>query len=89
MAAVLRVGMDSAGGIIAGPPLAPTVFVNGAPIVVVGTLIAPHGPGPHAAASMAMGSSSVFAGGLPVCRDGDAASCGDSGSGGSPDVNAG
>lgn len=89
MAAVLRVGMDTAGGIIAGPPLAPTVFVNGAPIVVVGTLIAPHGTPPHDAAAMAMGSSSVFAGGLPVCRDGDAATCGDTGSGGSPDVNAG
>lgn len=85
---VSRVGLDTAGGLIIGPPLAPTVFVNGAPIVVVGTVVAPHGTGPHAAAVMVGGSATVYAGGLPVCRDGDAASCGDTATG-SNDVFAG
>jgi len=89
MAAVLRVGMDTAGGLIAGPPLVPTVFVNGEPIVVVGTGVAPHGAPPHDAAAMAAGSELVFAGGLPVCREGDAASCGDRGAPGSAHVSAG
>lgn len=81
MASVLRVGLDMAGGLIVGPPLVPNVFVDGAPIVVVGTLIAPHGPTPHDAAAMAVGSATVFAGGLPVCRAGDLATCGDTGHG--------
>lgn len=89
MAAVLRVGEDTAGGLIAGPPLVPTVFVNGAPIVVVGTAVAPHGSPPHDAAVMVDGSELVFAGGLPVCRAGDAASCGDTGAPGSANVGAG
>ena len=88
MPGIARVGIDTAGGLIVGPPLAPTVFVNGAPIVVVGTLVAPHGAGPHAIATMIQGSAVVFAGGLPVCRAGDAASCGDTATG-SNDVSAG
>lgn len=88
MAGISRIGIDTAGGIITGPPMAATVLVNGAPAAVLGSLVAPHGTGPHAAASMIQGSATVFANGLPVCRDGDAASCGDTATG-SGDVEAG
>ena len=82
MPGIARVGMDSAGGTIVGN-LAPTVKVNGAPIAVVGAAVAGHAPGvpPHIAATMAVGSGSVFAHGLPVCRAGDVASCGHSATG--------
>lgn len=87
MPGMARVGVDAAGGIITGN-LAPTVFVNGAPVVVQGAAVAPHGSGPHADAVTAACSGTVRAQGIFVCRAGDAASCGhiDSGSG---NVNAG
>lgn len=87
MTGVARVNQDVAGGVITGN-LAPTVFVNNKPIAVKGAEITPHGDAPHDAAVMVGSSSTVFANNIPVCRDGDAASCGDTASG-SSNVNAG
>jgi uncharacterized Zn-binding protein involved in type VI secretion len=56
--------------------------------VVLGDPVAGHGEPPHAAPVMAQASASVFAGGKPACRAGDAASCGHATSG-SADVHAG
>lgn len=79
---VSRVGQDSAGGIILGMG-APTVFVNGTPVAVVGDAVSPHGPPvpPHTGPVMQTGSSTVFANGIPVCRAGDLANCGHAASG--------
>lgn len=71
-----RVDIDVAGGVIIGI-LAPTVFVNGTNISVIGDPVAGHGLPPHDAPVMVTGSSTVFANGIPVCRLGDVASCGD------------
>lgn len=79
-----RVTIDSAGGVIIGN-LAPTVFVNGVPIAVVGAAVQRHGNNVHSAPAMARGSSSVTANGIAVCREGDPASCAHTASG-SPDV---
>lgn len=87
MTGIARVNQDTAGGLITGN-LAPTVFVNGKPIAVKGATVAGHGPIPHAAPTMAEASTTVFAGGLGVCRAGDKATCGDAATG-SSDVNAG
>lgn len=86
---VLRVGfVDAAGGTIIGS-LAPTVLVNGHPIAVVGAAVASHGLSPHNNATMSGHSGSVSAGGRGVCRAGDAATCGHTGTPGSADVAAG
>lgn len=74
MPGAARVGIDNAGGVITGN-LAPTVFVNGAPIAVVGADVAGHGVGAHAGPAMVTGSATVFAQGKPVCRAGDLANC--------------
>jgi len=87
MPGVSRVGVDTAGGTIIGN-LAPTVFVDGAPIAVKGAAVAGHGGALHAAPVMVGASGTVFACGIPVCRAGDAASCGDAATG-SGDVFAG
>lgn len=89
MPGISRVGVDAAGGTIVGN-LAPTVFVNGAPIVVKGADVEPHPPfPPHSSSPIMVGcSSTVFAHGIPVVRQGDAASCGHPASG-SGDVFAG
>lgn len=77
MPGISRVGVDTAGGTIVGN-LAPTVFVNGAPIVVQGADVESHPPfPPHTGQPVMVGhSSTVFACGIPVVRQGDAASCG-------------
>lgn len=82
MPGVSRVGVDAAGGTIVGN-LAPTVFVNGAPVVVLGAAVEPHAPfvPPHLAPVMVGSSGTVFASGIAVCRAGDAASCGHAASG--------
>lgn len=80
MPGVSRVGQDTAGGTIVGV-LAPTVFVNGAPVVVLGADVHPHGPGVHMGPVMAGCSGTVFAHGIGVCRAGDPASCGHAASG--------
>lgn len=77
VAGVSRVRQDSAGGIILGMG-APTVFVNGTPVAVVGDAVVPHFPPvpPHIVPVMQTGSSTVFANGKQVCRAGDLANCG-------------
>lgn len=75
MPGIARVNQDTAGGLITGN-LAPTVFVNGKPIVVIGASIAGHGLGAHAGPSMSTGSGTVFAHGIGVCKAGDTATCG-------------
>ena len=77
MPGAARVGTDTAGGTQLGGGQS-TVYVDGALWVVQGDAVAPHGPPtpPHQAATMTGASATVFAGGLPVCRAGDAASCG-------------
>lgn len=77
-----RVGVDTAGGVIVGN-LAPTVFVNGAPVAVKGAAVEPHPPTPpHTTAPVMVGSSAtVYANGILICRAGDSASCGHTASG--------
>lgn len=75
MPGIARVGVDKAGGVVTGN-LAPTVFVNGSPIVVKGAAIAGHGLGPHAGPVMDEASTDVFACGIAICRSGDLATCG-------------
>ena len=74
-----RVGTDAAGGTQLGGGQG-TVYVDGALWVVRGDAVASHAPCPivpsHCAATMSGASATVFAGGIPVCRAGDAASCG-------------
>jgi len=84
---VSRVNADTAGGTII-EALAPSVFVNGYPIAVLHCKVQGHGPGVHAGPVMAESSATVFAEGIPVCRAGDAASCGHKATG-SPNVFAG
>ena len=85
MPGAARVGADAAGGTIVGN-LAPTVLVNGSPIAVKGAAVAGHGRRAHRGPVMAGASGNVFANNIPVCRAGDAASCGHPASG-SGDVN--
>ncbi len=75
MPGIARVGQDFAGGAQLGGGNS-TVYVNGALVVVRGDSVAGHGPVPHASPVMVGASGSVFIGGAPVCRAGDAASCG-------------
>ena len=75
MPGISRINQDTAGGTIIGI-LAPSVFVNGTPIAVLHCAVQGHGSGAHAGPVMAQASSSVFAESIPVCRQGDAASCG-------------
>lgn len=82
MPGIARVNVDSAGGIILGGGQS-TVFINGALAAVIGDSVAGHGDAPHAAPTMVEGSTNVFAGGIGVCREGDAASCGHTSSGSS------
>jgi uncharacterized Zn-binding protein involved in type VI secretion len=87
MPGLVREGLDAAGGTqLAGGQA--SVHANGARVVVLGDPVAGHGEPPHAAPVIAQASASVFAEGRPVCRAGDAASCGHVTSG-SADVHAG
>lgn len=87
MPGVSRIALDAAGGPIS-EALAPSVRVNGAPVAVLGCAVTPHGIAAHAAPVMAAASGTVFAEGIAICREGDAASCGHLASG-SGDVSAG
>lgn len=81
MPGIARVGVDTAGGTITGN-LAPTVLVNGSPVAVKGAAVAGHAPGGvHLNPTMDGASATVFANGIPVCRAGDAATCGHAASG--------
>ncbi len=75
MPGIARVGTDTAGGMQLGGGNT-TVFVNGAPAQVLGGPVMPHGLGLHSLPFMVGASSTVFAQGIPVCRQGDSASCG-------------
>jgi uncharacterized Zn-binding protein involved in type VI secretion len=86
MAGIARATQDTAGGTITGV-LAPTVFVNEKPVACKGATIAPHGVGTHASSTMSGASSKVYANGIQVCREGDAATCGHTATG-SGNVNA-
>jgi uncharacterized Zn-binding protein involved in type VI secretion len=87
MPGVSRVTADTAGRTIIGN-LAPTVFVNGKPIAVLGARVQPHGSGRHGNAKMIEASRTVSANGIRVCRRGDRADCNHPATG-SSDVNAG
>jgi len=76
MPGIARVGQDAAGGIILGLGNS-RVLVDGLPASVIGDAVAGHAPPPHTAPVMVMGSFRVSAVGIPVCRLGDSASCGD------------
>jgi len=80
MPGVSRVTEDNTGGLIVGPG-APTVLTEGKPTSVVNDNIATHGESPHVAATMVGSSSTVYAEGKLVCRDGDSGSCGHSATG--------
>lgn len=82
---ILRVGVDSAGGLITGI-ISTKTTVSGFPIVCVGAAVAPHGVGPHGGATMATGSARTSANGSPVCGAGDTATCGHVGTGGDPNA---
>jgi uncharacterized Zn-binding protein involved in type VI secretion len=87
MPGISRVGVDAAGGKIVGN-LAPTVYVNNAPVVVKGATVEGHGRSPHSGPVMDKSSGTVRANNIEICRAGDAASCGHAATG-SGDVNAG
>lgn len=80
MPGVARVGVDAAGGTILGGGNS-HVYCNGALVAVLGDGVAGHGIPPHAAPVMASASSTVFINGIPICREGDVASCGHPASG--------
>lgn len=82
MSGASRVGVDAAGGTIVGN-LAPTVFVNGAPIAVNGAAVKYHDLAPHDSPVMVAGSNRVYAHGILVVHAGDAATCGHAASGSS------
>lgn len=82
MPGIARVGVDTAGGTIIGGGQS-TVFCNGSVVAVIGDRVQGHGKAPHSSPTMVEGSSTVFAGGIGVCRAGDSASCGHSASGSS------
>ena len=70
-------GVSSAGGGLIQPSLQSFVRVGGNLISVRDTPIASHGSGGHSNAKTT-GQSSVFhINGVPIDREGDAASCGD------------
>lgn len=97
MPSVCRVGdtgaPDSQGTPIALAPSTGTtakVFANGVPVVCLGDPFSNHGshspaPGPK----LALGSGSVFVGGVPIGRVGDLISCGSTVLIGSGNVQAG
>ena len=87
MPGISRVGQDVAGGVILNGGNG-TVFANGALVAVRGSILASHGSPPHSAPIMVGASGIVFAQGIPVCRQGDTASCGHTASG-SGNVSAG
>ncbi len=77
---IAKVG--GAGTLVGGkaPILGPgalNVIADGAPVSTMFDDVAPHGEPPHAKALIISGSATVIAGGRPVVRNGDPASCGD------------
>ena len=68
-----RVGLDTAGGLITGGGQS-FVKIGGSDWAIVGDAVAAHA---HTGVTMAAGSTLVRINGIPVCRAGDLASCGD------------
>lgn len=67
--------LDSAGGPhLAGGQSGWTI--NGKPIVLLGDPVTGHGIPPHASPVMVEGSNWMTINGVPVCREGNLASCG-------------
>jgi len=85
MPGILRKNIDFAGGLLSTG--SPNVFINGASVVRIGDTVNQHGD--HSTSAMITGSSKVFVNGVGICRAGDMASCGDYGTGGSPNTFAG
>lgn len=91
MPSVVRIGDANSNGGIAQNGIA-TVLVNGRPISVTGDPVTSHaccgspGCGAHCSASTTGGSSSVFAGGIPVQYVGCVDTCGHARAQGSGDV---
>ena len=69
-------GVDSAGGGIITSAVQAFVSIDGRRWIVVGDPVAAHGSGSHNSATMAAGAGFVSIDGVPVCRLGDAATCG-------------
>lgn len=76
MPGIALVGVHVAGGVITGPG-ASGFTIDGAPVAVLGDDVAGHGSGPHTSPKMAQASTWMTWNGKPVCRAGNAASCGD------------
>ena len=79
MPPLARVGAPTSHpGVVEGPGV-PTVLVEGLPVAVALDVhvcgLAPPA-GPHPPSSFPVGSETVFAGGRPVLRMGDASACG-------------
>jgi uncharacterized Zn-binding protein involved in type VI secretion len=89
MPAVHRQGDANDGGGVIEDVSQGTVYVNGQLASVDGSSVSDHGLGEHSGPVTANGSSTVFIGGIPVNRQGDADTCGDSRAEGSPDVHVG
>jgi hypothetical protein len=78
---VSRIGTDSAGGTLIGPPKTSTVFVNGALVALDGVIVAPHGTTPHEIATVPSTSQTVYFEKERPVRQGDVATCGHSATG--------
>jgi uncharacterized Zn-binding protein involved in type VI secretion len=66
-----------------------TVFANNMLVSIDGSAVEGHGLGEHDSPVTANGSATVFIGGIPVNRQGDADTCGHPRADGSPNVNVG
>ncbi len=86
MPGVARVGSDTAGGTQLGGGQ-DWVKIGGDKVVVRGDAVQSHPPCPrvpvHCSAVMVGASSWVKIDGIPICREGDAASCGHTSTGSS------
>jgi uncharacterized Zn-binding protein involved in type VI secretion len=84
MPAVHRQGDQNDGGGVIESIAQGTVYVNGQLASVNGSVVSGHGV--HLPTSTNNGSATVFIGGIPVNRQGDADNCGHGRADGSPDV---
>lgn len=76
MPGLTRAGIDTAGGLVATTPQA-FVSCEGFLLALVGSTVASHGSSPHNSATLAVGSTLLFVGGVPVVFAGLPATCGD------------
>lgn len=78
---VSRIGADTAGGTIIGPPKSSNVYVNGSLVALNNAKVSSHGNSPHENASVPATSSTVYVNGQHPVRQGDVATCGHSATG--------